>query len=187
MGSDVSASRCRVQPHGSVRPANLAAEKRAQRALGSRPSGAAYPFGSRWPCSSGSNANRWSLTPLPPRPSFNAASLGLNRAKDVALIRRSRYGCCRILYAEVALLRCHEAQGAREVRPEISAMYNGVEHTVFKEEFAALKALRQLLADRLLDDPWTGKANQRPGFGDVEVAKHCIGCGHSARGRVREN
>ena len=43
---------------------------------------------------------------------------------------------------------------------------------MLQQKFRTLKAFRQLLADGLLDDARSGKADQRAGFGDVEIAQH---------------
>jgi hypothetical protein len=47
-----------------------------------------------------------------------------------------------------------------------------VKHSVLEEKFAALESGRKFLTDRLLDDAWSGKPNQRSRFGDVQVAEH---------------
>src|SRR5271166_6023273 len=66
-------------------------------------------------------------------------------------------------------------------------MYHYVHHAVILEIFGALKAVRQLLADGLLDDARTGKADERPRLGDMHVAKHGIGRGHAPGGRIGEH
>ena len=47
-----------------------------------------------------------------------------------------------------------------------------VEHAVLEQELAALESFGQRLADRLLDDARTGKADERLRLGDVDVAQH---------------
>jgi hypothetical protein len=66
----------------------------------------------------------------------------------------------------------HEAKRARHDRFHVAAVHDEVEHAVLDQELAALKAVRQLLPDGLLDDAGTGKADERLGLGDVEVAEH---------------
>ena len=53
--------------------------------------------------------------------------------------------------------------------------------------FGALEAFGQLFADGLLDDARPGKADQRAGLGDVDVAEHGIGGGDAAGGRVGQH
>jgi hypothetical protein len=53
--------------------------------------------------------------------------------------------------------------------------------------FGALEALRQFLADGLLDDALAGKADQRAGLGDLHVAQHGVGGGDAAGGRVGQH
>ena len=63
------------------------------------------------------------------------------------------------------------------------AMHHHVDHAVLVEIFGALEAIGKLLADGLLDHAGTGKADQRAGLGDVDVAEHGVGGGHAAGGR----
>ena len=51
----------------------------------------------------------------------------------------------------------------------------------------ALEAVGQLLADGLLDHPRPGKADQRAGLGELDVAEHGVGRGDAAGGRVRQH
>ena len=75
-----------------------------------------------------------------------------------------------------------QAAAARRGRPpnrrtrddhvlQLAPIDDHVEHAVLEQELAALKALGQLLADRLLDDARAGKADQRLRLGDVDVAR----------------
>src|SRR5208283_4343174 len=77
---------------------------------------------------------------------------------------------CTTGWAAERLLRgyLHEVQRARDVVPEIAAMHHGVQHAVLKEEFTALEAFGELLANGLLDDTRPGEANQRSRFGNVQ-------------------
>src|SRR5688572_25818863 len=68
--------------------------------------------------------------------------------------------------------RTHEAQRAGDGRLQLAPIDDQIQHAVFEEELAALEALGQLLANGLLDDARTGKADQRLGLGDVEIAQH---------------
>ena len=54
-------------------------------------------------------------------------------------------------------------------------------------ELRPLEALRQGLADGLLDDPGTGKADQGAGLGQDDVAQGGETGGDAAGGGVREN
>src|SRR5215468_5876625 len=64
---------------------------------------------------------------------------------------------------------CHELQRPRDIRLQLFAMHDGIEHSVFKKKFASLKSRRKFLTDRLLDHARAGKSNGRPWFGDVQV------------------
>src|SRR4051794_1937811 len=81
----------------------------------------------------------------------------------------------------------HKIQRSGDVRFHFFAMDDRVEHAVLEEEFAALESGWEFLADGLFDHPRTGKANERAGFGDVEIAKHCKRRGHAAGSWVGEN
>ena len=52
---------------------------------------------------------------------------------------------------------------------------------------ARWKPFGQLLADGLLDHPLAGKADQRAGLGDLDVAEHRVGRGDAAGGRVGQD
>src|SRR3546814_19775044 len=65
-----------------------------------------------------------------------------------------------------------------------SSDLDGVEHAVLEEELAALKALRQRLAERLLDHAGPREADERLGLGDVHVAAHREAGGHTAGRRI---
>ena len=57
---------------------------------------------------------------------------------------------------------------------QLGPLGHPVQHAVIQQVFGALKAFGQLFADRLFDHPWPGKADQRIGLGDVNVAQHRI-------------
>ena len=67
---------------------------------------------------------------------------------------------------------------------QLRALDHHVEKPMLQEEFAALKTLRQILADGLLDDPWSGESDQCPWFGDVEVSQHRKRSRDTTRGRI---
>src|SRR5216684_3098818 len=73
-----------------------------------------------------------------------------------------------------------EIEGAGDEGLEVLAVDDGVEETVFEEEFGALKSFGEFLADGLLDDA-------RAGFTDVEVAEHGEAGGDAAGGGVGEH
>ncbi len=66
-------------------------------------------------------------------------------------------------------------------------MDDGVEEAFFEEEFGALEAFGEFLANGLLDDAGSGEANEGAGFGDVEVAEHGEAGGDAAGGGVGED
>ena len=70
---------------------------------------------------------------------------------------------------------------------QLVAMHDHVDHAVIAQIFGLLKAVRQLLADGLLDDARTGEADQGAGLGDVDVAEHRIGCGDAAGRRIGQH
>ena len=53
----------------------------------------------------------------------------------------------------------HKFQGARDVRLELLAVDNCVQHSVLQQKFSALEALRQLLANGLFDNAGPGKSD----------------------------
>src|SRR5258707_1670177 len=79
-----------------------------------------------------------------------------------------------------------EIEGAGDEGLEVLAMDDGVEETVFEEEFGALKSFGVFLADGLLDDARAGETDERAGFTDVEVAEHGDAAGDAPRERVGE-
>ena len=66
-------------------------------------------------------------------------------------------------------------------------MDDHVDHAVRQQVLGALEAVRQLLADGLLDDARAGEADQRAGLCDVDVAEHGVAGGDAARGRVGQD
>ncbi len=58
---------------------------------------------------------------------------------------------------------------------------------MLQQELGALEAFREFLADGLLDDARAGEADERAGFGDVEVAEHGEAGGDAAGGGVGED
>src|SRR4051794_37153026 len=63
---------------------------------------------------------------------------------------------------------------------QIMAVDNHIDHAVCFEILSALKAFRQFFADRLLDDARSGKADERSGLGDMDIAQHGIRRGDAA-------
>ena len=66
-------------------------------------------------------------------------------------------------------------------------MHDFVDHALFQKIFRALEAFRQFLADRLLDHARSGKADERVGLGDMDIAQHGVGGCDTACGRVGQN
>ena len=62
-----------------------------------------------------------------------------------------------------------------------------IERALFDQELAALEALGQLFAHRLLDHARTGKADQCIGLGDVDIAEHREARRDAAHGRIRHH
>ncbi len=55
---------------------------------------------------------------------------------------------------------------------------------MFEQEFAALEAFGEFLADGLLDDSWACEADQSAGLCDVQIAEHGEACRDAAGGGV---
>ena len=53
-------------------------------------------------------------------------------------------------------------------------VHHHVDHAVIAQIFRFLETFRQFLANSLLDNAWTGEADQCAGLRDMNVAKHCI-------------
>src|ERR1700731_1700476 len=53
--------------------------------------------------------------------------------------------------------------------PQLVAMHDQVHHPMLLQIFGTLEAVRQFLADGLLDDTRAGKADERAGFCDVHI------------------
>src|SRR3984957_12453275 len=73
---------------------------------------------------------------------------------------------------ETSSLHSHPTKRLRQILLHVFARNDGVEEAMLQQELGALKAWRKLLADGLLDDARSGKADQSVGFGDVQVAEH---------------
>src|SRR5688500_2129057 len=54
----------------------------------------------------------------------------------------------------------HVSQQPRQLHLQFTAVDDQIEHAVLEQEFGALKAVRQLLLDRLLDHAWPGETDQ---------------------------
>src|SRR5712664_394796 len=80
-----------------------------------------------------------------------------------------------------------EIKGACDEGFELLAVNDGVEKTVFEQEFGALKAFGEFLADGLLDDARAGETDERAGFADVEVAEHGEAGGDDDGGGIGEH
>ncbi len=73
----------------------------------------------------------------------------------------------------IARLRLAAAvvDGPGDLALEIFAGNDAVDEAVLQQKFARLKALWQLHADRGLDRPRPGEADQRPRLGKTKIAK----------------
>src|SRR5260370_29456476 len=70
---------------------------------------------------------------------------------------------------------------------EILAVDDGVEEAVLKQEFGALKAFGEFLANGLLDDARAGETDERAGLANVEVAEHGEAGGNATSGGIGEH
>src|SRR5213594_3987977 len=82
------------------------------------------------------------------------------------------------------MLGQEQVEGAGDKRLELLAVDHGVEKAVFEQEFGALKAFGEFLADGLLDDARARKADERAGLADVEVAQHGEAGGDATGGGI---
>src|SRR5690606_33145029 len=78
-------------------------------------------------------------------------------------------------------------QEQRELRLELGARDDVVEHPVIEQELGALKPFGELLADGLLDDAWAGEADERARLGEVHVAEEREARRHAAGGGVPQH
>ncbi len=99
-------------------------------------------------------------------------------AVDGPLPRRQLYQC---------VVRHHQVAQPGERRFQLMAMHDHVDHAVGEQIFGALEAIRQLLADGLLDHARAGKADQRTGLGEMNVAQHRVRRSDAAGGRVGQH
>ena len=81
----------------------------------------------------------------------------------------------------------HQPAEPRDGLAQLVAVHDDVDHAVLEQIFGALKTLRQLLADGLLDDARAGEADQRAGLGEMHVAEHGVGGGDAAGRRIGED
>ena len=127
-------------------------------------------------CSANSRASMASSGAALAAPALTWPRLGAGRQPRIG--SRLRYARRR--------LRQQPAQ-SRDGRAQVVAMHHHVDHAVVAQIFGLLEALRQLLADGLLDDARTGEADQRAGLGDVDVAEHRVGRGDAAGRRIGQH
>src|SRR5712692_8525058 len=80
-----------------------------------------------------------------------------------------------------------KVEGRGNVGFQILAVDNGVEEAMLEQELGALETFGQLLADGLLDHARPGKADQRAGLGNVQIAQHGVAGGDASGGRVGEH
>src|SRR6266481_8372344 len=78
-------------------------------------------------------------------------------------------------------------EGAGDKGLELLAVDDGVEESVFEQEFGALETFGEFLANGLLDDARSSESNKRAGFANVEVAKHGEAGGHATSGGIGED
>src|SRR6266478_8812647 len=78
-------------------------------------------------------------------------------------------------------------EGAGDKGLELLAVDDGVEESVFEQEFGALKSFGKFLANGLLDDARSSESNERAGFADIEVAQHSEAGSNAASGGIGEH
>ena len=66
----------------------------------------------------------------------------------------------------------HCAKAERHPLLQVLPFHDGIEETVLEQEFRALEAFWQVLANGLFDYAWTGESNQCIGLSDIDVAEH---------------
>ena len=79
-----------------------------------------------------------------------------------------------------------KADQAAERLGQILAVHDHVDHPVIEQIFGALEPLGKLLTNRVLDHALSGKADQRIGLADLNVAEHRIAGGDAACRRICE-
>src|SRR5689334_4646195 len=92
-----------------------------------------------------------------------------------SLARSSDVGCATRLHADRFGLRLGFGRGGHAEQSETPAdrgfelapIDDGVDEAFLEEELAALESLRQFLSNRLFDDAWAGKADERFGLGEI--------------------
>ena len=81
-------------------------------------------------------------------------------------------------------LRSHPSKRLNQVDLHVLTLNDRIQKTVLQQELRPLKTFRQLLPDCLLDHPRSGKSDQRPRFGDIQIAKHREARRHAAGRRI---
>src|SRR5208282_1039542 len=84
-------------------------------------------------------------------------------------------------------LREEKIERRGDVGLELAARDHGIEEPVLEKEFGALETFRQFLPDGLLNHAGAGKADERAGFGDIQVAEHRVTGGDAAGGGIGEH
>ena len=80
-----------------------------------------------------------------------------------------------------------QPENAPQCRVQFGARHDLVDHAVLEQILGALKPVRQLFVDRLLDDPRAGKADDRAGLGERDVADHREGRRDAAGRRIGQH
>src|SRR5688500_341554 len=70
---------------------------------------------------------------------------------------------------------------------QVLAVDDGVNHSVLEQELGCLEAFGKILADRLLDDPRSCKADDRTRLSENRVAEHRVARAHPTRCWICEN
>ena len=79
---------------------------------------------------------------------------------------------------------CKFRQQARNFVTQLASIDNHVDGAMIEQKFTALESFRKLLSDCLLNDPRTGKADQRLGLRNIDIPKHREACRDPTSGRI---
>src|SRR5277367_1361321 len=87
----------------------------------------------------------------------------------------------------VIRLADEEIEGLADVRLQFLARDDGVEETVFEEEFGGLETFGKFPADGFVDHARAGKTDQRAGLRNIQIAEHRVAGGDAAGGGIGED
>ena len=145
---------------------------------------ATWKIGGSWSCGRPSRSSSAAIRSSPSRsPAGEVMRKPVELRLDAGMRRAREVGH----QAAALLLRREIGDEQRQPVAQLAARDDHVDHPVLEQIFGALEAFGQFLADGLLDHPLAGKADQRAGLGQLDVAEHRVGSGNPAGGRVGED